>query len=169
MLQPAVAAAPSPPSTTPVRRPSGSIDLMRSLTREMDRLFGDAGLRHRWPFAFLAPEREDFEWSPDVEVQERGGKLLVRVDLPGMAREDVKVEVTAETLTIEGERKQTVEKEEKGYYRSERSYGRFSRTIPLPEGVDANTAKAEFKNGVLEVSMILQTVTPTPARKLEIA
>jgi HSP20 family protein len=104
-----------------------------------------------------------------VEVQERGGKLLVRVDLPGMAREDVKVEVTAETLTIEGERKQTVEKEEKGYYRSERSYGRFSRTIPLPEGVDANTAKAEFKNGVLEVSMILQTVTPTPARKLEIA
>ena len=79
----------------------------------------------------------------------------MRVDLPGMAREDIKVEVTDETLTIEGERRHTEEKEEKGYYRSERSYGRFARTIALPEGADATTAKAEFKNGVLEVALDL--------------
>jgi HSP20 family protein len=135
----------------------------------MDRLFGDFGLRHRLPFAFLTPEREDLVWSPDVEVEQREGKLLVRVDLPGMDRKDVKLEVTDEALTIEGERKQTIEKEEKGYYRTERSYGRFSRTIALPEGADPNTAKAEFKNGVLEVAMALTSAAPPAARKLEIA
>jgi HSP20 family protein len=142
---------------------------MRSLTEEMDRIFGDFGLRPRRPFAFLARERDDVVWFPDVEVAEREGKLLVRVDLPGMSREDIKVEVTDETLTIEGERKHTSEQEEKGYYRSERSYGRFSRTIALPEGADATTAKAEFKNGVLEVALDLPKAAPTSARKLEIA
>jgi HSP20 family protein len=167
MFKTAAATAPAKPAVTPVRRPA--TDLMRSLTEEMDRIFGDFGLRHRRPFAFLAPEREDVVWFPDVEVAEREGKLLVRVDLPGMAREDINVEVTDETLTIEGERKRTEEKEEKGYYRSERSYGRFSRTLALPEGTDARTAKAEFTNGVLEVALDLPKAAPTPARKLEIA
>jgi HSP20 family protein len=167
MFKTAAATAPAKSAVTPVRRPA--TDLMRSLTEEMDRIFGDFGLRQRRPFAFLAPEREDVVWFPDVEVAERDGKLLVRVDLPGMAREDVKVEVTDETLTIEGERRHTEEKEEKGYYRSERSYGRFSRTIALPEGADATTAKAAFKNGVLEVALDLPKAEPAPARKLEIA
>ena len=167
MSKTAVATAPAKATVTPTRRPSA--DVMRSLTSEMDRLFGELGFRHRWPFAYLAPKRDDLTWSPELEIEERDGKLLVRVDLPGMAREDVKVEVTDETLTIEGERRHTEEKEEKGYYRSERSYGRFSRTIALPEGADATTAKAAFKNGVLEVALDLPKAAPTPARKLEIA
>jgi HSP20 family protein len=167
MSKTAVATAPAKATVTPARRPSA--DVMRSLTSEMDRLFGELGFRHRWPFAFLAPERDDLTWSPELEIEERDGKLLVRADLPGMAREDVKVEVTDETLTIEGERRHTEEKEEKGYYRSERSYGRFSRIIALPEGADSTTAKAEFKNGVLEVALDLPKAAPTPARKLEIA
>jgi HSP20 family protein len=167
MFKTAAATAPAMPAVTPVRRPA--TDLLRSLTEEMDRIFGDFGLRHRRPLAFLAPERQDVMWFPDVEVAEREGKLLVRVDLPGMAREDIKVQITDETLTIEGERKHAEEKEEKGYYRSERSYGCFSRTIALPEGADATTAKAEFKNGVLEVALAVPKAAPTAARKLEIA
>jgi HSP20 family protein len=167
MFKTAAGTAPARTDVPLARRPS--TDVMRSLANEMDRLFGDFGMRHRWPFAFLTPEREDLVWSPDVEVELREGKLLVRVDLPGMDRKDVKVELTDEALTIEGERKQTIEKEEKGYYRTERSYGRFARTIALPEGADSNSAKAEFKNGVLEVTVAVPPVAPTSARKLEIA
>ena len=75
-----------------------------------------------------------------------------------MTKKDLKVEVTAEALTIEGERAEDHEEQRHGYYRSERSYGRFSRSIPLPEGVKAEEAKASFRNGVLEV------VIPAPGR-----
>jgi len=90
-------------------------------------------------------------WLPAVEVTERGNTLVVRADLPGINQDDLKVEVTPDGLTIQGERKR--EHEERGAwgYRSERSYGSFYRTIPLPEGASVDGAKAAFKDGVLEV------------------
>lgn len=81
--------------------------------------------RPRGLTAWPAP-RETGVWNPDVEVEIRDGKLVVRADLPGLAKENVKVDVTNDVLTIEGERKHDEEKKEKGYYRSERSYGRLS-------------------------------------------
>lgn len=141
---------------------SGSpFSFMRRFSEEMDRLFEDFGFRSGW----LAPSfgRDFFPagfgefgqtaWSPQVEVFEREGQLVVRADLPGLKKEDVKVEVANDTLTISGERKSEHEEKREGFYRSERSYGSFYRRIPLPEGVNADDAQATFNDGVLEISM----------------
>jgi HSP20 family protein len=118
---------------------------MRRLTEEMDRMFTGnwSGLR----------ESEVGECLPAVEITERDGKILVRADLPGINKDDVKVELTDGILTIEGERKQEHEEESQGFRRSERRYGRFFRSIPLPEGANLDQARAQFNNGVLEVSV----------------
>lgn len=82
--------------------------------------------------------------------------IIVHADLPGIEAKDVSISVLGNQLTIEGERKQEEKKEEKDYFYRELSYGKFSRTMTLPEGVDANAVKASYKNGVLEVTV------PTP-------
>ena len=94
-------------------------------------------------------------WAPAIEMFERDGQLVVRADLPGMSPDDVRIEVTDDTLTIEGERRSEVEVEDEDFYRSERTYGRFSRVVALPDGVDADNAQARFDNGVLEVTIPL--------------
>ena len=93
------------------------------------------------------------EWSPQVEVTERDGQLVVRADLPGLNKDDVQVELRDEAIIIRGQRKQEREEKREGYYRSERSYGSFYRQIPLPKGIDTEKATANFNNGVLEVTM----------------
>ena len=125
---------------------------MRRFSEEMDRLFEDFGFgRDLWPSGLGELGRG--VWSPQVEVFERGGQLVVRADLPGLTKDDVRVEVTDGALNISGERKQEHEEKREGFYRSERSYGSFYRRIPLPEGVNAGEATATFNNGVLEISM----------------
>lgn len=107
-------------------------------------------------------------WYPQVEVRERDGKLVVCADLPGMRKEDVHVEVRDKALILEGERRQESEQREEGFYRSERSYGRFHRTIPLPEGVNPEQAQANFKDGVLEITVPLPQRQSTQGRRIEI-
>lgn len=119
-------------------------ELMQRFTEEMNRFWG--GWR-----GYGAGEAGT--WAPAVEVFERDGNLVMRAELPGLNKEDVKVEVTEDTLTIQGERKREREERHEGFYRSERSYGRFYRQIPLPAEVHADEARAGFKDGVLEVSM----------------
>jgi HSP20 family protein len=121
--------------------------LMRRFTEDMDRVFGEA--------RFTAPEI----WSPAIEVKEQAGKLLVTAELPGVKKEDVKVNVTENILTLEGERKQEKEEKREGYFHSERSYGKFSRSIALPEGANIDQAHAQFNNGILEISL------PIPEKK----
>jgi HSP20 family protein len=120
--------------------------MMRRLSEEMDRAFsGNFG-----------PSRgfgEPGAWAPAVEVRQRNGDLVILAELPGLDKDDVKVEIADDSITIQGEKKRESESTEGGFHRSERSYGRFYRTIPLPEGTQADKAKAEFKNGVLEVSV----------------
>lgn len=123
--------------------------LMRRLSREMDRIFEDFGFK---PVLFDRPIAEGV-WMPDVEILEREGKFMVRADLPGLTKDDVKVSVVENMLTIEGERKQEAETKREGYFRSERSYGTFFRSLPLPEGIKLDQLQATFKNGVLEVTM----------------
>jgi HSP20 family protein len=92
-------------------------------------------------------------WMPAIEVTQKDGQLVVHADLPGMKPEDVKLEVAGDTLVIEGERK-CERKEDKGdIHRTEVRYGRFFRTIPLPENAKVEQAKASFDNGVLEISI----------------
>jgi HSP20 family protein len=119
--------------------------LFRRLSDEMDRAFNTSfGLwGGRGPEAAI--------WAPPIEVREEKGNLVVYADLPGMNKDEVRVECTQDGLVIEGERKREHEETRAGMHRSERSYGRFYRMIPLPEGADVDKANAQFKDGVLQV------------------
>jgi HSP20 family protein len=119
-----------------------------SLFGEMDRLFQNLGFGGGLMPAF-GRDIERNLWSPQIELYEKDGKLHVRADLPGLSKDDVHCEVRDNVLILEGERKQE-QKDERGGW-SERFYGNFYRAIPLPEGVNPDTAKASFDNGVLEI------------------
>jgi HSP20 family protein len=122
--------------------------MMRRLSEEMDRAFSSSfGLTPRWS--------ESGTWAPVIEVRERNNHLEIAAELPGLNKNDVRIECTDEGIVIEGERKRETESTEGGIHRSERSYGSFYRLVPLPEGADAEKAKAEFKDGVLRVSVPL--------------
>ncbi len=114
------------------------------------------------------PEFAPAEWTPRIEVFEREGQWVVRAELPGMTREEVKVEVARDHITLEGERKEEKKEEREGYYYGECRYGTFYRAIPLPEGVDTTKATAEFRKGVLEVVMPLATPPQAKTRRLEV-
>lgn len=134
---------------------------------EMDRLAGDFGLG-RGLLATVDLNLPRAAWAPQVEMFERDGELVMRADLPGLDKDDVKVELADGALTIEGERRGEHEEEGEGFYRSERSYGRFYRRLPLPEGVSTDNATATFNNGVLEVTMATTKRESRGTRKLEI-
>jgi HSP20 family protein len=146
--------------------------MLERFADEMDRVFDDFGfgrLRSREPgqgFGFLSGK--DI-WTPELEVFHRNSELVIRADLPGLTKDDVKVDVTESQVTIEGERQRQHEEEREGVYRSERSYGSFYRVIPLPEGVIADQAKATFKNGVLEITMPAPPEQARRGRRLDIA
>ncbi|MFN7949327.1 MAG: Hsp20/alpha crystallin family protein [Blastocatellia bacterium] len=133
--------------------------LMSRFADEMERVFEDFGFG---PGRLMSRGWGEFGrggWSPQIEAFEQGGQFIVRADLPGLNKDDVKIDVTDNALTIQGERKQQREENREGFYRSERSYGSFYRSIPLPEGTDAEKAKATFRDGVLEITM------PAPQRE----
>lgn len=146
--------------------------MMRRFTEDMERMFDNSEL-YRFPTIFeqeFSPFRTEFanvEWMPEVELLQNNGELMVKTDLPGLTKDDVKVELTDKVLTISGERKDEKEEKREGFYRTERNYGRFFRQIPLPEGVQADKASATFRNGVLEVTMPAPKIE-SRARKLEI-
>lgn len=94
-----------------------------------------------------APRR----WVPPMDLVETDADYVLRADLPGMAEQDVKIELEDNVLTISGERRSEDEQRKAGYYRLERSFGSFRRSLTLPEGVDSEAIKATFANGVLEV------------------
>jgi HSP20 family protein len=129
--------------------------LMRELSDEMSRIFTDFGGAERGMRAF------EGTWSPQVDVLRRGDDVVVRADLPGLRKDDITVDVTENVLTIRGERREEQKEEREGYYWHERSEGSFMRSIPLPEGANAERASARFDNGVLEVSV------PAPTREEE--
>lgn len=120
-------------------------DFMRHFMREMSRMFegfpGAGGSDHSLT-----------SWPP-IEVTERDNRVLIRAEMPGMRREDVKVRVEADSVVIEGERKADREARHEGYHASEWSYGKFSRRVRLPAQVDPSHVKARYDNGILEVAL----------------
>jgi len=119
--------------------------LLRRMTEEMDRMFQETGL-----------ERETSTgtgWSPAIDVSQREGTYNIHAELPGLDPKDVKVEVENDALVIQGERRSEHEEKQGGMQRSERQYGFFYRSIPLPEGAKVDQAKAKFNNGVLEIAI----------------
>lgn len=140
---------------------------MNKFAKEMERRIENFGIP-RGLFFGVPKEVEEAGWIPDVEFFEKEGRLVVRTDLPGLNKEDIHVEVTNERLTIHGERKRTKEEKGERFVRTERSYGSFYRAFALPEGVNPETAKATFTNGVLEVTLAVPPVPETRTKKVEI-
>jgi HSP20 family protein len=120
------------------------------LRQEMNRLFDNF---------FSGFEMEPFmgrrlgAFSPSVDIKESDKDIRVSAELPGMEDKDINVLLSKDSLTIKGEKKEEKEDKGKDYYRMERSYGSFSRTIPLPAEVDTDKVKAEFKKGLLTVTL----------------
>jgi HSP20 family protein len=90
-------------------------------------------------------------WMPAMDLVETEDDFVLRADLPGLGEDDVKIEFEDGTLTISGERKAEHESKNEGYYRVERAYGSFTRSLTLPQGVDPERVSARFDRGVLEV------------------
>ena len=99
------------------------------------------------------PADRSQRWVPAMDLVEADDHFVLKADLPGLGEDEVSIEVQDNVLTIAGERKTEHERKEKGFYRLERSFGRFSRSLTLPEGVNADAINASFENGVLEVSI----------------
>ena len=135
---------------------------LNTLQTEMNRLFDSV---------FDAPRGGNGgamrRWMPAMDLVETEDHFVLRADLPGMSEEDIKIEVEDGTLTVSGERKAEHEQRDEGYYRVERAFGSFSRSLTLPKGVDPEGVTASFDRGVLEVRV------PKPEerkpRRIEIA
>lgn len=119
--------------------------------RDFDRWFEP----REWPFAGLRKAMGEFPWMPELEMKERDRQLFVKVDLPGLKKEELTVTVTDKGLAIEGERTHEAEDKTNDWFTTERTYGRFYRLVPLPDGVNREAVKARFKDGVLEVTVPL--------------
>jgi HSP20 family protein len=126
-----------------------SFSLVRRMQREMNRVFSQAGL----DFSSRGDDFLSTAWVPTTEIAYRDGNLVVSADLPGLTEKDVKVEINDDFLIIQGERQLEKEEGDGGVRRTERRYGEFYRAIALPEGADAEHARAEFQNGVLHVTI----------------
>jgi HSP20 family protein len=120
-------------------------------TRELDSLQSEF---NRLFDSFIGNGRSEVRarrWVPAVDLVETDESLVLRADLPGLSKEDVTIEVKDDVLTLSGERRGEHEEKAEGYYRVERAFGRFSRSLTLPQGVEPDSIDAEFTDGVLEV------------------
>jgi HSP20 family protein len=119
--------------------PAREVDSLQSeVNRVFDAFFGNGVSRTR-------------RWVPAMDLVETEESLVLRADLPGLSRDDVDIEIKDGVLTVSGERQTEHEERPEGYYRVERAFGRFSRSLTLPDGIDAESVAAEFADGVLEV------------------
>lgn len=127
--------------------------------RELDTLQGDVNRLFDSFFGRRDTTAASRRWVPAMDLVETEDNLVLRADLPGMDRDDIEIEVKDGVLTVAGERRAEHESEREGYHRIERSFGRFSRSLGLPRGVEASAVEASFENGVLEVRL------PKPAER----
>ena len=143
------------------------IGLVRKMTDEVDQLFARFVGR---PSATKSGEGGVAgKWMPPVEILQRGDRLVICIDLPGISRDSVDVEIQRDRIIVEGERKEEPQAADApGFRRSERSYGPFHRSVPLPEGVDPDSAQAAMRDGVLEISLGMPTPAERRGKRLDI-
>jgi HSP20 family protein len=148
----------------PVRRQEQEpfLTLQQEMNRMFDEFLGD------WGAQLPALWREPWtSFSPRVDVTETEEEVRVEAELPGLDAEDIDVSLSRNVLTISGEKKHEKEEREKGYYRSERTYGAFKRSLTLPEAVDFNRANATFEKGVLTIAFP-KTAQAQERKKIEV-
>lgn len=161
---------------TPWRRNSRSLTRREedhpflSLRREMDSLFEDffKGFEME-PWGKLWGEGNSSNFSPRVNVSENEKEIQVTAELPGIDPENVDVSLSRDVLTIKGEKKEEKKDEKDNYYRLERSYGSFARSIPLPAGlVNNDQVDANFKNGVLTITLPKREETQPTTKRISV-
>ncbi len=155
-----------PVRTAPVER-----TFVDPFERFMERFFSDFPRlpwpRIDWPEVWR-PLREFELKVPAVDVYEEGEDIVVKAELPGLAKDQIDVHLTDKTLTIKGEKQRTEEVKDKDYYRSERTFGSFTRTITLPVEVRADAASATLKDGILEIRLPKTEEPGKRPRKIEV-
>ena len=119
-----------------------------SIQDEMNRLFDDFFGR-----PLTRPEWTEAAWCPCVDVSENKDNVIINTEIPGMSKDDVKVSVQDNILTLSGEKRQEKEEKDANYHRMERSYGSFSRSFTLPTSVQPNKVKATYKDGILRITL----------------
>jgi HSP20 family protein len=145
------------------RRIYDPFDQLRLMQREMDDLFENF-FEHR-------PGRAMEKWgvvAPKSDIVDKGDSFELKADLPGMDKEDIKIEVGQDNVTISAERKGEKEEKKKNYYYHERTYSGYRRTFALPAEVDPNKVQAEFKNGVLSLNMKKVKLPPPKKREIKL-
>jgi HSP20 family protein len=154
---------------------AGNFGLMRwepfralpRLEEEIDRFLGRGSKWFEWPlYIWRLPFLAEGEYLPPLEIFERDGQTIVKLEMPGVEMEDIDISVADGVLTIKGEKKAEKETKEEDYYLSERVYGAFHRRISLPEGLDTNNISATHHNGVLEV--VLPKLEEKTPHKVEV-
>jgi HSP20 family protein len=119
-----------------------------SIQDEMNRLFDDFFGR-----PITRPEWAEVAWCPCVDVSETKDDVIINTEIPGMSKDDVKVSVQDNILTLSGEKKQEKEEKDANYHRVERSYGSFSRSFTLPTTVQPDKVKAAYRDGILRITL----------------
>jgi HSP20 family protein len=162
----------------------------QAMSQEMDRIFGAYGDDDLWSTSGARRggaatgstfgrrgEQQSLQrsggaglaqWAPQMELYQRGNELVLSADLPGIKPDDVHIDLEDGVLTVSGERRHSEEDRQEGFYRSERSYGSFARSIALPEGVDEDRVNARFENGVLEVTIPMPEQQKQRGRRVQI-
>ena len=136
---------------------------LNTLQEQVNRLFEDSFSRSRSGHAELA------SWAPGVDVYETENELVVKADLPDVQEKDIDVRVENNTLTIRGERKFSNEVQDDNYLRIERAYGTFTRSFSLPNTVNTEAIKADYRNGVLSVRMPKREETKPKQIKISVS
>lgn len=153
-------------SNVPARRSQGGTQtLMQRLSEDIDRVFGDFFGSRTLANRFSA-FGETTRW-PEIEAFQRGDKFVIRADVPGLNKDDIRVEVLDNELCISGERRSETERNEGDYYARERSYGSFCRTVVLPAGAKTESASASFDKGVLQIEIEIPTQSAR-SRRIEV-
>jgi HSP20 family protein len=128
-------------------------DPFNLLHREIDRVFSDFMTDWPWTGRMSRMERRFGSFVPEVDVTETDKEFRVTAEVPGMDEQDLEVSYFGGGLMIKGEKREEHEEQKGDFYRSERQFGAFERTIPLPSDIDPDKAKASFKKGVLEITL----------------
>jgi HSP20 family protein len=143
------------------------LQLHQEMDRLFDKVFRGFGLSPLSSEVFT-PLEESGLLKPQVDVGATEKEYSITVEVPGVNEKDIKVEITNNTMTIKGEKRQEKEAKDKGYYRMERSYGSFQRVLSLPEDADHANIQATFKNGVLTVIMPRRALSSSHIKQIEI-
>lgn len=160
-----------------VKRSQSPADPVTHLHSEIDRLFSEAfrnfpsrSILTDWDNSRVWPELTSIALKPDLDIKESKNDYTITVEIPGVAREDVNIEINGNALTIRGEKRQEQKEEKENYHCIERSYGSFERMLTLPRDANPDNTDASFKNGVLTIKIERQAAAGTKeeGRKIEV-